>query len=156
MKDTTHTDVAEFPVYTIGYEGTDIDTFVKALCKEGIETLVDVRELPLSRKKGFSKNKLREALESVGINYVHMKNLGDPKEGRLAARAGDYTKFEKIFTSHMQTPEAQEGLVELADIVKSTAACLLCFERCHTGCHRSIVVEQLSKTTSIQVENLVV
>lgn len=156
MRDITNENEFSVPVYTIGYEGADIDTFLKTLCEQGIETLVDVRELPLSRKKGFSKNRLREALQLVGIGYIHMKSLGDPKEGRLAARAGDYEQFERIFTSHLRTPDAQRSLHELAEIVKSTTACLLCFERCHTGCHRSIVVDELTKTTRVQVENLTV
>lgn len=156
MKDTSFLDQECFPISTIGYEGTNIDTFIGFLLDNGIETLVDVRELPLSRKKGFSKNRLREALKDVGIDYVHIRKLGDPKEGRLAAREGDYHKFRSIFSNHMASPAGQAGLVELEEIVKSTKACLLCFERCHEGCHRSIVVDKLSETINVQVENLVV
>lgn len=156
MRDTSFLDEESFPISTIGYEGTNIDTFVEFLIENEIETLVDVRELPLSRKKGFSKNRLREALNGVGIDYVHIRKLGDPKEGRLAARAGDYRKFRNIFSNHMASPAGQAGLAELEEIVKSTRACLLCFERCHEGCHRSIVVDNLSQSIKIRVENLVI
>lgn len=156
MKDTSYAQTKVFPLATIGYEGTDIDSFIGVLRQNEIETLVDVRELPLSRKKGFSKNKLREALTEAGINYVHLKCLGDPKEGRLAARAGNYGEFRKIFSAHMETSPALEGLAQLEEIVKSSSTCLLCFERCHTECHRSIVVERLSETTDLKVSNLVV
>jgi uncharacterized protein (DUF488 family) len=72
--------------YTIGYEGTDIDRFVETLKVNGVELLADVRALPLSRKEGFSRSKLRQRVESECIAYLHLEALGDPKEGRDAAR----------------------------------------------------------------------
>lgn len=141
-------------VLTAGYEGSDITTFLERLINAGVETIVDVRELPLSRKKGFSKNGLREAAASVGIEYLHLKCLGDPKEGRLAARAGDYKRFEQVFNRHMKSPEAQQGLQQLASIVGETTACLLCFEKNHEGCHRHIVVDQLSELKEITVRHI--
>lgn len=141
-------------VMTIGYEGSDIDSFLDRLANAGVETIVDVRELPLSRKKGFSKNSLREAAAKIGLHYVHLKPLGDPKEGRLAARSGDYQLFERIFKAHMQTAEAQEALTRLSEIVENTRACLLCFEKNHEGCHRHIVVHQLAEIRDIVVRHI--
>ena len=74
-------------VYTLGYEGTDIDKVVATLQAVGVKVLADVRAVALSRKKGFSKNALRTRLEAEGIAYVHLVELGDPKPGREAARA---------------------------------------------------------------------
>lgn len=88
-------------VYTIGYEGTDIERFVKTLTAVGIEAVADVRAVPLSRKKGFSKNALQEHLEKAGIKYLAMQQLGDPKEGREAAKAGDYDRFRSIYSGHV-------------------------------------------------------
>lgn len=141
-------------VLTVGYEGSDIEAFLEKLTDAGVETIVDVRELPLSRKKGFSKNRLKEAAASVGIGYVHLKCLGDPKEGRLAARAGDYARFEQVFNAHMKSSEAQQGLQQLAGIIDETKACLLCFERNPEGCHRHIVVDQLSELKEIRVRHI--
>jgi hypothetical protein len=73
-------------VYTIGYEGTDIDRVVATLRTVGVTMLADVRAVAVSRKKGFSKNGLRERLEAEGNTYVHLVELGDPKLGRDAAR----------------------------------------------------------------------
>jgi uncharacterized protein (DUF488 family) len=143
-------------LFTIGYEGTDIERFLDQLVAEKIETLVDVRQLPLSRKKGFSKNKLKEAAALRKIDYVHIRSLGDPKEGRLAARSGNHKLFVDIFSAHMQTPEAKAGLVELSNIAQLKRSCLLCFEKHHEGCHRSIVVDKLSKHLEIEVRHLVV
>lgn len=141
-------------VFTIGYEGIKIDEFLQHLKDNDIDCLVDIRDLPLSRKKGFSKNSLKENVESIGISYSHMKSLGDPKEGRLAARAGEHEKFVEIFSAHMKTDLAQEGLLELQGTVLTGRACLLCFEKNHEGCHRNIVVEELQKQLKISVRHI--
>lgn len=92
-------------VYTIGYEGTDIERFVETLTTVGVEVVADVRAVPLSRKKGFSKNSLREHLESAGIKYLAMQELGDPKEGREAAKAGNFDSFRTIYSAHVDKSE---------------------------------------------------
>ncbi len=130
-------------VYTIGYEGTDIERFVQTLCAVGIEVLADVRAVALSRKKGFSKTALRNKLAEAGIEYVHYNALGDPKPGREAARAGKYDEFRKIYGKHLATVEAQQALKALEIAVEGKATCLLCFERDPNVCHRSIVTKAL-------------
>ncbi len=141
-------------VHTIGYEGSSIEDFIATLLLAKISVLVDIRELPLSRKKGFSKNILANALDQHGIEYVHLKGLGDPKEGRDAARAGDFKKFLKIFTKHMKSEVAKMDMVEATEIAKKERACFLCFERDHETCHRNIVVKELIKNTGQKVKHL--
>jgi uncharacterized protein (DUF488 family) len=130
-------------VYTIGYEGTDIERFVQTLKAVGVEVLADVRAVALSRKKGFSKTALRNMLADAGIEYVHFNALGDPKSGREAARAGKYEEFRKIYGQHLATTDAQVALKELETAVKLKTTCLLCFERDPNVCHRSIVTQAL-------------
>jgi len=130
-------------VYNIGYEGTDIRRFVDTLRTVGIECLVDVRAVPHSRKKGFSKKSLSVALESAGIRYVHLVDLGDPKEGRDAARAGDYEGFRRVYADHLKGDAARLALEELSQVALSEVCCMLCFERDPKTCHRSIVAERL-------------
>ncbi|MGO7219358.1 DUF488 family protein [Rhizobium ruizarguesonis] len=130
-------------VYTIGYEGTDIDRFVKTLVAVGVQAVADVRAVPLSRKKGFSKNSLRERLESAGIKYLAMQELGDPKEGREAAKEGDYDRFRKIYSAHVEQPESAVAIARLAAVSEEQAVCLLCFERDPQTCHRLIVGERM-------------
>src|SRR3954453_21108705 len=77
---------------TIGYEAAELDDFVATLLAAGITRLIDVRELPISRRRGFAKRALSEALADAGIVYVHLRGLGDPKEGREAARVGDLVR----------------------------------------------------------------
>jgi len=133
-------------LYTIGYEGTDIDRFVATLKVVGVHLLVDVRALPLSRKRGFSKKGLRARIEQEGMDYVHLSALGDPKEGRDAARAGRFDQFRRIYTKHLAQAEPQEKLRELGALVEEQPTCLMCFERDPSECHRLIVASQLPKS----------
>ncbi|KAA3449724.1 hypothetical protein C7I87_15530 [Mesorhizobium sp. SARCC-RB16n] len=141
-------------LFTIGYEGSDVEDFVSVLKAAKVELLVDVRDLPLSRKPGFSKNSLRSHLESSAIDYLHTKVLGDPKEGRLAARSGDRQRFERIFRSHVANEAAKKTIRELALQAETKNICLMCFERDHKDCHRSIVCEEMLKIKNISVKNL--
>jgi uncharacterized protein (DUF488 family) len=131
-------------VFTIGYEGTDIERFIETLKIVGVKVLADVRAVALSRKKGFSKKALKNRLAEEGIGYLHFVELGDPKAGREAARAGKYDQFRKIYNAHLATNEAKLALNELAETVKENVTCLLCFERDPKVCHRSIVAEKLA------------
>lgn len=126
-------------VYTIGYEGTDIDTFVQTLKCVGVLRLADVRAVPISRKKGFSKTALRARLEAEGIEYVHLIELGDPKPGRDAARAGELAKFRVIYCNHLRRSESRLALDVLAELTESLPTCLMCFERAPDSCHRTII-----------------
>lgn len=76
------------PIFTIGYEGATVAEFIAALTGAGVERLIDVRALPLSRRPGFSKTALKAALHEAGIECVYLRALGTPADGRDAARAG--------------------------------------------------------------------
>ncbi|MEL6064985.1 MULTISPECIES: DUF488 family protein, N3 subclade [unclassified Methylobacterium] len=129
--------------YTIGYEGTDIERFISTLVAVGVRTVADVRAVPHSRKKGFSKQRLRAALAEADIAYEHFLDLGDPREGREAARMGDYDRFRAVFSAHMDTSNARAALDDLARLADASATCLLCFERDPQVCHRSIIALRL-------------
>lgn len=131
--------------YTIGYEGTDIERFVATLKAVGIKCLADVRAVAVSRKKGFSKRALSARLAAEGIEYLHLVELGDPKSGREAARAGLYQKFRAIYDSHLDCDDAQSSLEELLALAGGRPTCLLCFERDPEFCHRSILAKAMSK-----------
>ena len=70
-------------IFTIGYESTTVAEFLAALKQAGVERVIDVRAVPNSRRPGFSKNLLRNALAEVGIDYVHLRALGTPADGRV-------------------------------------------------------------------------
>lgn len=153
MRDHHHVDCTT-TIHTLGYEKTDVAQYVEFLSEAKVQVLVDVRDRPISRKKGFSKKALSEAVEAAGIRYLHVQALGDPKPGRDAARAGQHDLFVEIFTSHMKTDAAQSALAELAVHIQGQKICLTCFERDHTTCHRSIVAAQLAVLTGAEVEHL--
>src|SRR6201988_3484684 len=100
-------------LFTIGYEQTPPQAVLDELQNAGVKLLVDVRAVASSRRPGFSKSQLAAGLDERGIGYVHLRGLGTPKEGRLAARAGDYDRLEKIFAKHLKTTQAKEELDEL-------------------------------------------
>lgn len=143
-------------IYTIGYEGAELGEFIATLRAHGIKQVIDIRELPLSRRKGFSKNQLKDALECNGIEYAHLKALGDPKPGREAARRGDFAEFRLIFKRHMATSIAASALLSVAGIAEVQASCLMCFERDYENCHRAIVAEKLRHASSFEVTHLTV
>lgn len=129
-------------LYTVGYEGTDIDRFIATLKSVGVKVVADVRALAISRKKGFSKSALSLRLKAEGIDYIHFVELGDPKTGRDAARAGKYEQFQRIYRRHLAGEEAQGAVKKLAETVQRSPTALLCFERDPKVCHRSIVAEE--------------
>lgn len=125
-------------LYTIGYEGQSLAEFLRRLRDVGVRTLVDVRELPLSRKRGFSKRALASALSEHGIAYAHMPALGCPKPIRdRLKRDGNWARYVRDFNKHLSKQGA--SINELANIAHATTSCLLCFEADFTRCHRSLV-----------------
>ncbi|MFM5915282.1 MAG: DUF488 family protein [Chakrabartia godavariana] len=142
------------PVYTIGYEGASLEDFLDTLADAKIARVVDVRDVPASRRRGFSKNALREALADYEIEYTHLKALGDPKAGREAMRRGDISGFLEIFNEHIQSVEAQTALMEAVELASKGPIVLLCYERDPKYCHRSIVVERMSALASVRANHL--
>ena len=142
-------------LFTIGYEQTPSKAVLDELESAGVKLLVDVRAVTSSRRPGFSKRQLAAGLDERGIAYVHLAGLGTPKEGRLAARAGQYDVLEKIFAKQLKTPQARENLDELSELVKKAGpVCLLCYERNHEHCHRRWIAEIIEERDGVKVENL--
>lgn len=139
---------------TIGYEGATLEGFLAALRRSRVSLLIDVRAVAVSRRKGFSKTALAAALAEAGIGYLHLRDLGDPKPGREAARAGRMSEFRAIYNAHLRGAVAQAALAEAARVVEHRAACLLCYEADPSGCHRNIVAAALSRKTGLAVQHL--
>lgn len=139
---------------TIGYEGARPDDFVSTLQLVKVQIVVDIRDRAQSRRPGFSKSSLRENLEKNGIEYLHLKELGDPKEGRDAARSGDMNKFRRIYAAVLESQQASDALAKIADLAKEMHVCLLCYERDHHDCHRKIVADRLESVVGYKVRHL--
>jgi uncharacterized protein (DUF488 family) len=136
-------------IFTIGYEGTTVPEFVSALKGAGVERVIDVRALPLSRRPGFSKTPLRGALEEAGIEYVHLKALGTPSEGRTAARAGRHSDMERIYAGQMELPEAIAQSAQMLELAREKPTALLCMEREPAHCHRTLLLNAVAPDAEI-------
>ena len=142
--------------FTTGYEQTEPVAFLRRLKAEGVELIVDVRDMPLSRRKGFSKNQLQALLAEEGIDYTHLKPLGAPKELRNRLHAGgSWWEYMKGYRKVLDRETAQlDALVELA---QERRICLLCFERKPEECHRSLVAHEMEQRTArgnVRVEHI--
>lgn len=142
------------PLTTIGYEGLALRDFLGFLRASGATRLIDVRAIPQSRKPGFSKAMLAASVADSGIAYTHLRALGTPKPGRIAARAGDAAALARIYADHLATPEAEAALAQAAALAAAEPCCLLCFEADPALCHRSIVADRLAGTGGITVRHL--
>lgn len=127
-------------IFTIGYEATTMSEFVAALQRAGVERVIDVRALPLSRRPGFSKNILAASLKAEGIDYVHLKNLGTPKPGRDAAKKGDVKTLRAVYDTQLGLPEAQAEAARMRALAAEKPSALLCFERDPSHCHRTLLL----------------
>lgn len=128
-------------IFTIGYEGVTQAEFVAALKQARVERVIDVRAVPNSRRPGFSKNLLRNALAEEGIDYVHLRALGTPADGRAAARAGRHEDLKRIYAGQLELPEAMAQSAQMAELAGEKRSALLCYEREPSGCHRTLLIE---------------
>lgn len=128
-------------VLTVGYEGVTLGEFLDVLQPQGVRTVVDVRDVPISRKRGFSKTPLSLALHEIGINYVHERVLGTPKPIREALKTtGNWANYEQAYLEFLATREEHLPRILLLDTI-----CLLCFEANHLECHRSLVARRMEE-----------
>jgi uncharacterized protein (DUF488 family) len=136
-------------IFTIGYEATTMAEFLSALQGAGVGRLIDVRAVPNSRRPGFSKTPLRNALAEVGIDYVHLKSLGTPAEGRSAARAGRHEDLERIYARQLELPEAIVQAQQMKELAADKPSALLCYEREPAQCHRSLLLAAVARDARV-------
>lgn len=136
-------------IFTIGYEGTTVPEFIGALQDAGVKRVIDVRALPLSRRPGFSKSPLKAALAEAGIDYVHLKALGTPAEGRAAARAGGHADMARIYAGQLELPEAMVQAAQMLELASEEPSALLCMEREPAHCHRSLLLKAVASDADV-------
>ena len=132
-------------LFTIGYEGINQHQFMWWLRTHHIDAVADVRNLPLSRKKGFSKTPLSNLLEENSIDYINYRDLGAPKELRsFLIKTKDYKtffqKYKKIITKNIHDVA---GICSLVNRGKKVV--LLCYEKDPETCHRKIIANEVKK-----------
>ncbi len=130
------------------------DQLLDLLVACGVDTLLDVRAVPLSRKAGFSKGVLGASAQARGLRYLHDRRLGTPKPGREAARRGRTDEMVRIFEAHMAGEAAREGLAEAIGLARRGRICLLCFERAAHDCHRAVLARMIHAETGMAIRHL--
>lgn len=136
-------------IFTIGYEGATVPEFIAALKTAGVERVIDVRALPLSRRPGFSKTPLKGALEEAGIEYLHLKALGTPADGRTAARAGRHEDLKRIYSGQLELPEAIAQSAQMLELAREKPSALLCMEREPAQCHRTLLLQAVAPDAEV-------
>lgn len=123
--------------FTVGYEGRSVPEFVELLQEARVERVVDVRALPLSRRKGFSKTPLSQALSDGGIEYVHVRSAGNP----FRDQKNDVEKCLALYSKHLDAHP--EVVAEVETVINGHRAALLCVEGDVHCCHRSVLMDRL-------------
>lgn len=140
-------------LFTIGYEGRSIDAYLNLLITNNIKALVDVRKNPLSMKYGFSKTKLRTYIESAGLCYHHLPDLGIPSD--LRRNLDSPEDYQNLFAHYRAEilPDQTESIEDLKGLLhKHTRVALTCFEKDHHSCHRNEVTQYLSESAEFNTK----
>ena len=142
-------------LFTIGYERhASPALLVEKLQAAGVARLVDVRDLPMSRRRGFSKRALAQALETAGVAYEHERALGNPKSYRDLYRAGHRAAGERLYRAHLRNGSS-DAVARLLQTLPQQVTCLMCYEHDPADCHRAVIIEELlSAVPTLGVEHL--
>lgn len=137
-------------IFTIGYEAATVGDFLAALSSAGVERVIDVRAMPNSRRPGFSKTPLKNALAEAGIDYVHLRALGTPAAGREAARKGRHEELRRIYAGQLELPEAIAEGAQMLELARDKRTALLCYERDPAGCHRTLLLAAVAPAAEVE------
>jgi uncharacterized protein (DUF488 family) len=138
-------------VYTIGYERRSGDDLIAALRNACVKVLVDIRERAMSRRADFRGEALKARCKDAGIKYVHMPRLGSTSSQRDDLReTGDIEGFRRKFRKFAKCYRSCE-IEELAKLIGRQSAALLCYERLHDECHRSVVADLAAEVADATV-----
>ena len=138
-------------VFSIGYEGLTIDSFLNKLIANNITLVVDVRSNPQSMKYGFAKKSFKKYLESAGIKYLHIPELGIPSSMRKGL--GESVTYKALFKAYETKllPKQEIEIKQLIDLTnQNERIALVCFEADHNFCHRHTLIEHLQREKSFK------
>lgn len=131
---------AEPGFFTIGYEGKDIDQFLNALVSNQIELLIDIRKNPFSMNFIYIKDALMKRLKDVGIDYLHIPELGIESEERK--NLNTKADYDELFAKYRQALPIKEVYINrIIELGTMKRIALLCFEADSNFCHRGEVAK---------------
>lgn len=130
-----------------GYEGRTVEEMLSTLRTWDATTVIDVRLNPISRKPGFSRKSLSAKLHEAGIDYRHLRALGNPTDNRPGFAEPGSAQAEvahaRFNDEILGTADAQASLAEIERLAEQGVVVLLCFESSASCCHRSLVMDAL-------------
>jgi len=149
---TTPTVVA-CAIYTMGYEGLTADDFLNRMLEAGMRRIVDVRNNPVSRRYGFHKSTLSRLAALLGLEYVHVPELGIPSAER--GQLESFTQYQELFRTYESgLPQviAQQRMV--GELLQEKPSVLVCMEADPRFCHRSVLAQALTRIVDLPVNHL--
>lgn len=133
-------------LYTIGHSTRSLEELVEVLQANGIQTLVDIRSFPMSRRlPHFNRESLQRSLPQAGIRYVWMKELGGRRKKicddspNVALRSPSFRNY----ADYMLTEDFQRAIQELLHLAEQSRTAYMCAERLYFRCHRMLVSDWL-------------
>ncbi len=141
-------------VFTIGYEGLSLERYINMLIQNNICVLCDVRNNPISRKFGFSKPLLSRVLPKIGIEYIHIPELGIISSKRKDL--DDDADYKALFSEYKkELPQKNYSIDVLLSIYENKRRlALTCFEHDALHCHRHVISDYLAKNYHIKVYHI--
>lgn len=137
-------------LFTFGYEGAQLAEVLAKLKAARVQLVLDVRGLPLSRRRGFSKTPFASALAEVGIAYEHLRRAGNPAR-----------KLRKLLTPAAMLAKYRAYLAEdpvvvplVADAASGRRTALMCFEADPHECHRSVLGRRVARRLGAKLVHL--
>lgn len=141
----------ETTLFTIGYEGISLEKYLQKLVQNNVKLLVDVRKNPLSMKFGFSKTLLKRYCNSLGIEYLHVPEVGINSDKRQALEA--QADYDRLFADYRKTTLSETSAHQkqiLGLLKKYRRIALTCFEAEPCQCHRSHLANELVQTKDLE------
>ena len=142
-------------IWTIGHSTLPIDEFIGLLRSFGIETLVDVRSFPGSRRHPhFNRDNLSASLSAAGIDYLHMPELGGRRKTRPDSQNVAWRNESfRGYADYMETADFRDGTERLMKLARERRTAIMCAEAVWWRCHRSLIADYL-KTAGVTVTHI--
>ena len=139
-------------VASVGYElHKDNAAFAIHLRRAGVERLIDVRELPISRRRGYAKSALAKAMSDAGLEYVHIRALGNPKPFRDLYKQGRVEEGRSSYERHLLETQ-RPALESLVPLLREKRSALMCFEHDAAVCHRTVILGALREELGLRLD----
>ena len=141
-------------VFTAGYEGRSVDSFINLLIRSGVSRMIDVRKNPIARRYGFHRSTLNRLCGYLDIDYVHVPDLGISSEKRQGLEGMD--DYATLFKNYERTTlkTEKESIAQVTSLIKERPSVLVCMEADPVCCHRSRLANVVAKRSRLPIRHL--